>query len=160
MNTRFRIRRDRLGPELRAAAPRPGDEFVNALARDLAIARPARRRSRLAFASGFTIIMVGALASFGGVGYASSGAAAVKSVVVTKKTSAQGQYDQERAVQPAPVVKGVAVTKTTKAKPKPKPTVSSSGTLPFTGLSLIGTIALGGALVGVGIAIRRRESRD
>ena len=158
MNTRFRIRRDRLGPELRAAAPRPGDEFVNALARDLAIARPARRRSRLAFASGFTVIMVGALASFGGVGYASSGAAAVKSVVVTKKTSAQGQYDQERAVQPAPVVKGVAVTKTTKAKPKP--TVSSSGTLPFTGLSLIGTIALGGALVGVGIAIRRRESRD
>ena len=156
MNTRFRIRRDRLGPELRAAAPRPGDEFVNALARDLAIARPARRRSRLAFASGFTVIMVGALASFGGVGYASSGAAAVKSVVVTKKTSAQGQYDQERAVQPAPVVKGVAVTKTTKAKP----TVSSSGTLPFTGLSLIGTIALGGALVGVGIAIRRRESRD
>lgn len=158
MNTRFRIRRDRLGPELRAAAPRPGDEFVNSLARDLAIARPARRRTRLAFASGFTVIMVGALASFGGVGYASSGAAVVKSVVVTKKTSAQGQYDQERAVQPAPVVKGVAVTKTTKAKPKP--TVASSGTLPFTGLSLIGTIALGGALVGVGIAIRRRESRD
>ena len=159
MNTPFGNDRDRLGEELRADAPQAAEEFVRSLAHELGVSRPAHRSSRLVFASAFAVIVLGALASFGGAGYAASGAnqaaAAVKSAIV-QKTSAGDEYGDKAAVQPAPVVKGVAVTQT-KSATKP---VTSSGTLPFTGLSLIGTLALGGALVGVGIALRRRESRE
>jgi hypothetical protein len=35
-----------------------------------------------------------------------------------------------------------------------------SGTLPFTGISLVGTFVLSLALIGGGILLRRRESRN
>jgi hypothetical protein len=33
------------------------------------------------------------------------------------------------------------------------------GTLPFTGISLLGTFLLGSTLIGAGVVLRRRESR-
>ena len=164
MNRSFRNRRSRLDEELRAGAPQADEVFVRSLTSELGVPRRAHGRSRLVFGSAFAVIVVGAVASFGGVGYAASGAdqaAAAAKNAVTHSTSAQGQYRAKKPVQPAPVVKAASVT--TKATPAPtvtQPAAASSDTLPFTGLSLIGTLALGGALVGIGIAIRRRESRD
>lgn len=162
MNTPFGNRSNRLDDELRIGAPQADEAFVRSLAGELGASHPAHRSSRLAFAGAFVVIVVGALASFGGVSYAASGASkavtAVKSAI-THRTSAQGQYGTGAPVQPASAVKGTAVT--LKAKPATATAaVKSSGTLPFTGFSLIGTLALGGAFLGVGIMLRRRESRE
>ena len=121
------------------------------------------RRFRLVCGSVFAIVV---LASFTSVGYASSGANAQQGAAglhntVVQKTSAQGQYRSTGPVRPH--VKATKVSKPATiaaVTPAAKP-VATSGTLPFTGISLVGTLALGGALVGVGIALRRRgESRD
>ncbi len=142
-----------LDGELRDEAPQADEAFVRSLAREIGVQHPAHRRSRLVFVAATTTMVLGSLASFGGVGYAAEGASVAKTTIVSKK-SAQGQYPAAK-----PIVKGVAITKASKPKPPPAQTVTS-GTLPFTGLSLVGTLALGGALVGVGIALRRRESRE
>jgi len=144
-------RADQLDGELRAAAPKAGGEFVTSLAAEIPAARA--RRSRTAFASAFAVLVVGSFASFGGVGYAAENAGnavnAAKSVVVAK-TSATDQYGTFEPVKPATdpnvVVKGVSAKAPTKS------------TLPFTGLSLIGTVGLGVALIAVGFALRRREN--
>jgi cobalamin biosynthesis Mg chelatase CobN len=165
MNTPFGNRHNRVDEKLRADAPQADEAFVRSLARELGPSQPAHRRSRLAFVSAFTVIVIGAVASFGGVGYAANQAATAAKNAVTHKTSAQGQYKAKKPVQPAPVVKGAAVAQTASSTAATTPAASatassSSDTLPVTGLSLIGTLALGGAMVGVGIALRRRESRD
>ncbi len=116
-------------------------------------------RSLAWFASVLAFVILGALAS-GGVGNAATdvGNGASTTNAVMQKTSAAGQYGKEDAVRP-PVVNRVGPTKTTVSVAVKKP-VATSGTLPFTGLSLISTLALGGALVGIGIALRRRDSRE
>jgi hypothetical protein len=162
VNRSFGNRGNGLDDELRAAAPQADQSFVRSLADELGASHPAHRSSRLAFAGAVAVITVGALASFGGVSYAASSATNAATAVknaVTHKTSAQGQYDSEAPVQPASAVK----SKVVKLKAKPATAtaaIKSSGTLPFTGFSLIGTLALGGALVGIGIMLRRRESRE
>jgi hypothetical protein len=157
---------------LRAQRVEPSDEFVDGLSRHVAAhgraARPAW--SRVAFAGAVTTFVLGSFASFGGLGYAASGAAggyhAVKRVVVkhalivsVHRSSAAAQY------APAP-------------KPKHKTTVHVAGaqagagvagvsaglktgkTLPFTGISLLGTLVLSLALIIAGITLRRRERRS
>ena len=146
-------RADQLDGELRAAAPKAGGEFVTSLAAEIPAARA--RRSRTAFASAVAVLVVGSFASFGGVGYAAENAGnavnAAKSVVVAK-TSATDQYGASKPVKPATVTDPKVVVKGVSAK---APTKS---TLPFTGLSLIGTVGLGVALIAVGFALRRREN--
>jgi hypothetical protein len=145
--------KDRIDKELRSAAPRAERDFVATLASEIPAPRP--RRSRTAFASAVAVIVLG-FAMFGGVGYAAEGAqnvagAAKKAVT---KTSATDQYANTNPVQPA------ETTETTEP-----PTVQVAGateqapksTLPFTGLSLLGTVGIGLALVAVGFALRRRE---
>ena len=102
-----------------------------------------RHRSALAF--GVSVFVVAALfAAF----------ATVSSASGTKPTSAGAQY----------VVVKSAVVKQTTPKVKVATTstapVQSSGTLPFTGISLAGTAVLGIGLVGLGIMLRRRQPRD
>jgi hypothetical protein len=145
---------DILEVDLRAGAPQADEQFVSSLSSVVAgstAPRAIHRRSRRAFASALAVFVLGAGASFGGVGYAASGASdaatAVKNAV---KSSATDQYGEQPAVQP-PADKGDVGGVVTS---------SQSGTLPFTGLSLLGTAALGFALVGAGIALRRRESRN
>jgi hypothetical protein len=146
--------RDRIEKELRTGAPRAEQDFVAALAAE--IPAPRARRSRTAFASGIAVIVLGAFASFGGVGYAAEGAAnaadAAKKAVT--KTSASDQYGTTTPVKPAepsnPVVVVAGASTTAPAK----------STLPFTGLSLVGTVGIGLALFAIGLALRRRERTE
>jgi hypothetical protein len=143
--------------------------FVDGLSEHVLAQRSETRagRSRLAFAGAVSVFILGTFASFGGLSYAASGAAgtyhAVKQVAVkhslivsVPKSSASAQY------APAP--------KPHKTTPPPAATVagtqvgvagvSSGGTLPFTGLSLLATFILSLSLIAVGVAMRRRERKS
>jgi hypothetical protein len=143
---------------LRAEAPKPSDEFVDELARVVSeqTGRRPRRRSSLAFAGAVIAIVLAATAATGGIGYAASGAQAAKDKI-TQKSSAQDQYANTKPVKP-PTAK-VASTTATKSPPAAV-APASGGTLPFTGLSIAGTVVIGLSLVGAGIALRRRERRE
>jgi hypothetical protein len=136
--------------ELKANAPRAEEAFVQSLVREVDATRPSRGRSRRIYAVAFTAVAVGALTSFAGVGLAATGSGKAVKSGVTSETSAQGQYANQAPVRPAGTQESEAATT--------KPATASS-TLPFTGFSLIGTLALGGALLGVGLLLRRRENR-
>jgi len=165
--------------QLREARPRASDEFVDEVTSRMQSAKPRRREwSRVSFAAALAVFMLGTFASFGGLGYASSGAVSsvkvVKRVVVPQKhqvvvtvrtnTSAADQYGRVKVYHKVKkVVKTVTtpkvVTKVVGVKSSIKPTTSNTtNTLPFTGFSLVGTVALGLALIGLGVFLRRRES--
>src|SRR5213592_4936511 len=95
----------RLERDLRAARPEPRADFLVPLAKHVAEAQPRRPRSgsRVAFALALTTFVVGSFASFGGLGYAASGATSAVDVVkkavkvqhqpsVKKGSAAQQQY--------------------------------------------------------------------
>ena len=144
--------RDRIEKELRTAAPRAEQDFVTSLAAE--IPAPRARRSRTAFASGVAVIVLGAFASFGGVGYAAEGASSAADAAkkAVTKTSASDQYGTSTPVKPADTTTPPVVVVAGASTSAP-----SKSTLPFTGLSLIGTVGIGLALFAVGLALRRRE---
>jgi hypothetical protein len=148
----------------RAEAPA---DFVLDLSDKLlaASASPRRAWSRIAFASAVSVLILGSFASFGGVSYAASGASgtynAVKQVVVVHKlkvtvhrSSAQGVYSKPKPSAFTPPK--------THTSPTVQPAVKVQGqqTLPFTGLSLLGTFLVSLALIGTGLVLRRRERRS
>jgi hypothetical protein len=166
-----------VGPELDAALRsqrvEPREEFVEGLSRRVLAEPPAVQRawSRVAFAAAVSTFILGTFASFGGLSYAASGANgtyhAVKQVAVkhtlivsVHKSSARDQY----APKPKPHKKpkkhaaggGVAGEQGAVGVAG----VRSSGTLPFTGLSLLTTLALSLALIVTGLALRGRERRN
>ena len=164
-------KRDPVEKALRAARPEARDELVARLAGRVAASRPARRWSRVAFAGAMTVFMLGSFASVGGLGYAASSArVAVKSITriakpvkqhatlsVRKTLSAgQDQYGQPKA-KPAAVKKPKAKAKVAGVSTPPR--VKAGGELPFTGLGLGATAGLGVLLLGLGILLRRRETR-
>jgi hypothetical protein len=166
----------RVGSELesvlREQRAEPREEFVERLSERLAPdTRPAPRAwSRVALAGAVSTFILGTVASFGGLGYAASGAAGtyqtVKQVAV-KHTLFVSVHKSSAASQYAP-----------KPKPKAKPkahkrhTTSSgvagvqagvsrpSGTLPFTGISLVTTLLVSLVLIAAGLVLRRRERRN
>ena len=160
---------DALERALRDGRPAARDELVAGLARSTSARPLARRWSRVAFASSLTVFMVGFFASFGGLGYAGANAhSVVKSVTritqpakthvaVATKTAAIAQYKSEPYTppvakpKPAKVIKVAGISTET-----PKP---ASGELPFTGLGLGITAALGLMLLAFGALLRRREGR-
>jgi hypothetical protein len=95
--------------ELRANRPELSADFVNSLTKHVS-ARGRRNRlyawSRASFAGALTVLVLGAFASFGGLGYAASGTTqavkAVKHVVapsrpqIVKQSAAQTQYGQPK----------------------------------------------------------------
>lgn len=116
----------------------------------------AARWSRAAFVAAFVVLVVGSFASFGGLSYAASGGthalrtvahAATGQKVVVRSSSAADQYNKQ----------GVLGTKTTKNKPHKAVLAApvKSGTLPFTGVSLLVTVLLSLALAAGGFFIRR-----
>ena len=109
-------------------------------------------------------MILGMFASFGGLGYAASGASSTYTVVkqavvhhkltVHVKSSASGQYDVSPTA-PAPTQK---VAGQTQVKGSALGAVKSS--LPFTGVSLLATVLLGFALLVTGLILRRRERSE
>jgi hypothetical protein len=144
-------------------------EFVDGLSQRVLAERPAAHRawSRLAFAGAVSTFILGTFASFGGLGYAASGAAGtyhtVKQVatkhtliVSVNKSSAADEYPPKpkpHTTQPPAAVAGAQGQLGVSD-------VKTSGTLPFTGLSLLATLVLSLALIGSGLALRRRERRN
>jgi hypothetical protein len=166
----FRVGRE-LETVLRQQRADARDEFVDQLSERLeAGSRPAPRAwSRIALAGAASTFILGTVASFGGLGYAASGAEgtyhAVKQVAVqhtlfvsVHKSSASDQYSpkpkpkhEAKAHKPA-AASGVAGVQASVARP--------SGTLPFTGISLATTLLVSLALIAAGLLLRRRERRN
>ena len=154
------------GAILRSHRAEPREEFVESLADRVSAERPGQRTtwSRLAFAGAASTMILGMFASFGGLGYAASGASSTYTVVkqavvhhkltVHVKSSASGQYDVTPAA-PAPTQQ-VAGQK--QVKGSALGAVKSS--LPFTGVSLLATVLLGFALLVTGLILRRRERSE
>jgi hypothetical protein len=171
----WKFRRFRKGSELegilRSRRVDARVDFVDELSSRLEAEPDVRRRSwsRVVFAGAVSTFILGTFASFGGLGYAASGAGgtyqAVKQVAVkhtlivsVHKSSASDQY----APKPKPKKKhiqagGVAGKQTAVGGVAG---VQSSGTLPFTGLSLLTTFVVSLALIGAGLALRRRERKN
>jgi hypothetical protein len=132
-------------------------------------AEPTRGRrpwSRLAFAAAVSVFILGSFASFGGLSYAAPGVgntvAAVKQVVAghplkvtIHKSSAMSQY-----YMPTPNTPSTPSTPPKAATAVKTPPVASGQTLPFTGISLLGTLVASLFLVSVGLVLRRRERRS
>jgi hypothetical protein len=161
-----KARRRSLDPEavLRKYRSEPREEFVRSLARRVGAERPVRRTawSRLAFAGAASTMILGMFASFGGLGYAASGATstytAVKNVVVdqklnvdVRKSSASAQYDTEPAPPPEQNVAPAQETQVAAAA------IGEADTLPFTGISLLATVLIDCMLLALGLILRRRE---
>jgi hypothetical protein len=164
-----KARRRSLDPEavLRKYRSEPREEFVQSLARRVGAERPVRRTawSRLAFAGAASTMILGMFASFGGLGYAASGATstytAVKNVVIDQKlnvdvreSSASAQYDTEPAPPPEQNVAPAQETQVAAAA------IGEADTLPFTGISLLATVLIGCMLLALGLILRRRERSD
>jgi hypothetical protein len=153
--------------QLRSSRPQARDEFVESLAQHVVgHAQTATwARSRLAFAGAVSTFILGTLVSFGGLSYAASGAAGsyhtAKQVAVhhtlfvsVHKSSAADQYapppkrHHKKHHRTSGAV-GVAGEQNAVTKP--------SGTLPFTGISLLTTLVVSLLLIATGVFLRRRE---
>jgi LPXTG-motif cell wall-anchored protein len=96
------------------------------------------RPSAIVFAAAYIALIVGLFLALGGAAYAQS------------PTSASDQYGTK--------VKGVQVSATAGGNTA-SVAAAESQALPNTGLSLVGIVAVGGALVAAGVVLRRREQR-
>jgi hypothetical protein len=153
---------------LRSYRAQPREEFVESLA-DRVSAEPLVHRtawSRLAFAAAASTMILGMFASFGGLGYAATGATSTYSVVKkavvqhklsvdVHKSSASGQYPGTPTPPTGNQVAGESAVKGSAAG-----AVAGAQTLPFTGVSLLVTVLIGFALLTTGLILRRRERSD
>jgi hypothetical protein len=153
--------------ELRAGRPQPRADFSQALADEVRSSRAVTRSplGRVGLALAFSGLIVVALASFGGIGYASSAAShAVKKptskharVVTTSAAHAQYAPFTPPTVKPKPPASGAAGAAGAKS-PNAVAKVSSSQ-LPFTGLTLWVPLAIGLVLIPLGLVLRTRDRR-
>jgi uncharacterized protein YqgC (DUF456 family) len=164
-------RRSRREPDpeatLRSYRAQPRDDFVESLADRISEDSRVHRTSwsRLAFAAAASTMILGMFASFGGLGYAATGATSTYSVVKqavvkhklsvdVRKSSASGQYP------PTPTAPTNQVAGESAVKGSATGAVAGAQTLPFTGVSLLVTVLLGFALLVTGLILRRRERSD
>jgi hypothetical protein len=160
----------KLETELRNQRPEARAEFVASVAERVT---PERRHgfaigSRLAFSAALTSIVVGSLASFGGLTYAADGlenaASAVARVTeqstpqVRIRSAAADQYEDEADTVVAGGVAGEQTQDDPPAGTSPATTAAPVvSTLPFTGLPLLFSVFAGILLTASGLALRRYE---
>jgi hypothetical protein len=148
---------------LRARRPEASDDLIRGITgRVSASERPRRAWSRVAFASAVSVFVLGTFASFGGLGYASSGASDTYSAVrqvVAVHTLKVSVHKSSAADQYHPAAKPAAFTppKTSGSQGVQAAVKVQGQTLPFTGFSLLGTFLASLGLIGAGIFLRRRE---
>ena len=145
--------------ELRASRPQPRADFVKALAAEARTAPPERTRAgRFGLAIALSGLILVVLASFGGIGYASSAAShAVKKPSATKEVQSAA-HSQYAPYTPPKAHHTAAVKASAPTAPKASPTVTSSQ-LPFTGLALWMPLAIGLLLLATGLVLRTRSRR-
>jgi hypothetical protein len=165
-----RSRGRRFDPEalLRAERSYPRDEFVRELTARVEGARRPTPWSRVAFAAAASTFILGMFATVGGFAYVASGATATYSVakqVVVKHKLSVSVHESAASKQypgtpnpPNPPHNNVAGTQNQQAAGVAG--VASAKSLPFTGISLLGTVLLGVALLTLGLIMRRRERRE
>jgi hypothetical protein len=160
---------DQLDRDLAALRSDASEDFVDLLAERSSARGHRSRGSRTAFAAAFATLTIGTFASFGGPGYAASGAvSAFDSIIrashpvahhqVQKPTAASDQYTTKAAPKVGKAHKGVLKPPKVKA-----PTASVAGTgktLPFTGVSLAATVAVALTFIALGFFLRRRERKQ
>jgi hypothetical protein len=154
--------------ELRASRAHPRADFVEALASEVRSRPPERTRlGRVGLAFALSGLIVVALASFGGIGYASSAAShAVKKPTVAKhvriaNSAARAQYAPfTPKAKPKPAVKTQVAAQTKAKAPAPKAPAVKAAQLPFTGLALWVPLAAGLMLIALGLVLRKRGRRD
>lgn len=95
------------------------------------------RSSTVAFAAAYIVLVLGLFVALGGAAYAAN-----------SPSSASDQYGTK--------VAGVKVSATAGGDTA-SAAAADADALPNTGLSLVGVVAVGGALVAAGVALRRRE---
>ena len=128
--------------ELRKGRSQPRDEFVTSLAGDV---RRRVRRSRTGLMLALCGLMVVAVSSFGGIGYAATS----KPHKATSAASAQYTSFTPKHTQAKPTKSGVASA----------PPAKASSQLPFTGLALWIPLAFGLVLIGSGVVLTTRARR-
>ena len=162
-----------LETELRAFRPAPRPELVDSIADRIATAHQARpqlhRLSRLSFAAAMTTLVLGTLASFGGLSHAASGTVdafeAVKTVAtedvglrIPDRSPAQTQYrDEEDETEVTTVVGTRPGAPGGGGAGAPVTDVAgvTAEQLPLTGLGLVTTALVGLGFAGLGLALRR-----
>ncbi len=160
-----------LESELRTGRAAPRGEFTEALVDEVRKSGPARSpMTRVGLALALSGLIVVALASFGGIGYASSSAShaakkPTKQHVRSVKTSAaHAQYAPfTPPAKPKPTTGTNGTSQTgsaagTEAAAPPAPQVKSAQ-LPFTGLALWVPLVFGLAIVSIGLFLRTRGRR-
>jgi hypothetical protein len=148
--------------ELRARRPQPRADFVKTLATEVRSTSPERTRAgRFGVAIALSGLILVVLASFGGIGYASSAAShAVKQPNAAREvqSSAAAQYKPFTPPKAKPPKQAVAPAAPKPAPQGASPTVTSSQ-LPFTGLALWMPLAIGLLLLATGLVLRTRSRR-
>lgn len=124
---------------------------------DVALVENRRRFSRVGLVAALTVLVLGTFVSLEGVAMAATGKT-VSQVSKKSNSAASDQYRTHKTIKPAPVAH-VKIVKP-KAQVAGATTHVKSGTLPFTGFSLLASVAIGVGLVGLGFILRRRDSRE
>lgn len=149
-----------LEARLRSARSTPRDEFVASVASRVSPRHAGKAWSRVAFAGALTALLVGMFASFGGVGYAASGATqaihTLGKLTTTHKVKVHSAAASQYPGTPNAPTSHVAPAQKTEAAA----VAVQSGSLPFTGFSLLATVLVSLTLMGIGLALRRREGRE
>jgi LPXTG-motif cell wall-anchored protein len=99
------------------------------------------RSSTLVFALAYVVFVAGVFFALGGAAYAAD----------ENPSSASDQYETD--------VRDVVVSGPSDPADTGTAVADVAQTLPNTGLSLLATVVIGGALIALGVALRRREHR-